>query len=115
MSQTNANKNLHAAKNAKKDEFYTQLTDIENELKHYRHHFKNKVVYCNCDDPHVSNFFHYFSYNFEDLGLKKLITTCYKNQPLSVCDKTASALGELAQNDLFISGSTFHYDGGGCC
>ena len=77
---TSANKNLHQAKNAKKDEFYTQLTDIENELKHYKAHFKNKVVYCNCDDPRMSNFFHYFSYNFEDLGLKKLVTTCYQNQ-----------------------------------
>lgn len=81
MSQHNtANRNLHTAKKAKKDEFYTQLTDIENELKHYHHHFKNKVVYCNCDDPRMSNFFHYFSYNFEDLGLKKLITTCFQNQ-----------------------------------
>ena len=77
---TSANKNLHQAKNAKKDEFYTQLADIENELKHYKAHFKNKVVYCNCDDPRMSNFFHYFSYNFEDLGLKKLVTTCYQNQ-----------------------------------
>lgn len=75
-----ANKNLNAAKNAKKDEFYTQLVDIENELKHYREHFRGKTVLCNCDDPRVSNFFHYFSYNFEQLGLKKLITTCYKNQ-----------------------------------
>lgn len=75
-----ANRNLHQAKNAKKDEFYTQLTDIENELRHYRYHFKNKVVYCNCDDPRISNFFRYFSKNFEKLGLKKLITTCYKNQ-----------------------------------
>ena len=75
-----ANKNLNQAKNAKKDEFYTQLVDIENELKHYKVHFKNKTVLCNCDDPRVSNFFHYFSYNFEQLGLKKLITTCYKNQ-----------------------------------
>ncbi|MCR5550357.1 MAG: adenine-specific methyltransferase EcoRI family protein [Bacteroidales bacterium] len=75
-----ANKNLNAAKNAKKDEFYTQLVDIENELRHYKQHFKDKTVLCNCDDPRVSNFFHYFSYNFEQLGLKKLITTCYKNQ-----------------------------------
>ena len=75
-----ANKNLNQAKNAKKDEFYTQLVDIENELRHYRAHFKGKTVLCNCDDPRVSNFFHYFSYNFEQLGLKKLITTCYKNQ-----------------------------------
>lgn len=80
MTKSSANKNLHQAKRRKKDEFYTQLTDIENELRHYRHHFKDKVVYCNCDDPRISNFFHYFSYNFEDLGLKKLITTCYKNQ-----------------------------------
>jgi hypothetical protein len=69
-----------AAKNNKKDEFYSQLTDIERELKYYKNHFKNKIVYCNCDDPRVSNFFHYFSYNFEHLGLKKLIATCYKNQ-----------------------------------
>lgn len=75
-----ANKNLNQAKNAKKDEFYTQLVDIENELRHYREHFRGKTVLCNCDDPRVSNFFHYFSYNFEQLGLKKLITTCYKNQ-----------------------------------
>ena len=75
-----ANKNLNAAKSAKKDEFYTQLVDIENELRHYREHFRGKTVLCNCDDPRVSNFFHYFSYNFEQLGLKKLITTCYKNQ-----------------------------------
>lgn len=74
------NSNLHKAKKQKNDEFYTQLSDIEKELKHYKKHFKDKIVYCNCDDPRVSNFFHYFSYNFEELGLKKLITTCYKNQ-----------------------------------
>jgi hypothetical protein len=74
------NRNLHNARQAKKDEFYTQLSDIEKELKHYKEHFKNKVVLCNCDDPRISNFFHYFSYNFETLGLKKLITTCYKSQ-----------------------------------
>lgn len=74
------NRSLHAANKAKEDEFYTELSDIENELKHYRPHFKGKIVLCNCDDPRVSNFFHYFSYNFEQLGLKKLITTCYKNQ-----------------------------------
>ena len=80
MAKQSTNKNLHQAKNNKKDEFYTQLSDIENELRHYKEHFKNKVVYCNCDDPRISNFFHYFSYNFEHLGLKKLIATCYKNQ-----------------------------------
>ena len=75
-----ANKALRDANKAKEDEFYTELSDIENELKHYKTHFKDKVVLCNCDDPRISNFFHYFSYNFEQLGLKKLITTCYKNQ-----------------------------------
>lgn len=73
-------RNLNAAKSAKNDEFYTQLSDIENELRHYKDHFRNKVVYCNCDDPKVSNFFKYFFLNFKVLGLKKLITTCYKNQ-----------------------------------
>jgi hypothetical protein len=79
---TDTNRKLSSAKAAKTDEFYTQLPDIERELKPYRDkgHFKDKIVYCNCDDPRVSNFFHYFSYNFEQLGLKKLITTCYKNQ-----------------------------------
>lgn len=80
MAKQSSNTNLHKAKNNKKDEFYTQLSDIENELRHYKDHFKDKVVYCNCDDPRVSNFFHYFSYNFEHLGIKKLIATCYKNQ-----------------------------------
>ena len=73
-------RNLTLAKRNKKDEFYTQLYDIENELRHYKKHFKDKVVYCNCDDPRVSKFFHYFSYGFEEFGLKKLIATCYKNQ-----------------------------------
>ena len=78
------NTNLHAANRAKKDEFYTQLSDIENELRHYTDHFRGKVIYCNCDDPRVSNFFHYFAYNFRVLGLKKLITTCYQNQQLDL-------------------------------
>ena len=84
MSKATKNTNLHAAKNTKKDEFYTQLSDIENELKHYWHHFKNKTVYCNCDDPRISGFFHYFSYGFEAFGLKKLITACYKNQNMDL-------------------------------
>ena len=79
-----ANRNLHKAKSNKKDEFYTQLSDIERELKYYRGHFRGKVVYCNCDDPRVSNFFHYFSLKFSRLGLKKLITTCYKNQQMNM-------------------------------
>ena len=75
-----ANKLLNDARQNKKDEFYTQLSDIENELRHYKEHFRGKTVLCNCDDPRVSNFFHYFAYQFEALGLKRLITTCYKNQ-----------------------------------
>ena len=88
--EKSSNKNLHQAKNNKKDEFYTQLSDIANELRHYKHHFKDKVVYCNCDDPRVSNFFHYFAYNFEHLGLKKLITTCYKNQDADLFSENES-------------------------
>ena len=65
------NESLRRARRQRNDEFYTQLSDIENELRHYTRHFRGKVVYCNCDDPRVSNFFHYFSYNFERLGLKK--------------------------------------------
>ena len=76
----NTNRTLHKAKAAKNDEFYTQLSDIENELKHYRAHFEGKTVLCNCDDPRVSNFFKYFALNFEILGLKRLFCTCYKNQ-----------------------------------
>lgn len=78
------NDNLRKAKAGKNDEFYTQLTDIERELRHYKDHFRGKTVFCNCDDPRVSNFFHYFSYQFETLGLKKLITTCYKNQDMEL-------------------------------
>ena len=80
MAKKSQNTNLTLAKANKKDEFYTQLSDIERELKHYKKHFKDKVVLCNCDDPRVSNFFHFFSYNFEKFGLKKLIATCYKSQ-----------------------------------
>lgn len=77
-----ANKNLNAAKSAKKDEFYTQLTDIERELQHYWQHFRGKTVLCNCDDPYESNFFKYFALRFNQLGLKKLICTCYNGSPV---------------------------------
>ena len=77
-----ATKNLFQAKKAKKDEFYTQLADIENELRHYREHFRGKTVLCNCDDPYESNFFKYFALNFNQLGLKKLIATCYDGSPV---------------------------------
>ena len=79
MPRKPLNRSLHAAKATKQDEFYTQLSDIEKELVHYKRHFKNKTVLCNCDDPRVSNFFKYFLNNFEVLHLKKLITTCFQN------------------------------------
>lgn len=77
-----ANKNLNAAKKAKKDEFYTQLPDIERELQHYWQHFRNKVILCNCDDPYESNFFKYFALRFNQLGIRKLICTCYNGSPV---------------------------------
>ncbi len=76
------NSNLSRAKEAKNDEFYTQLRDIELEMRHYKEHFKGKTVFCNCDDPYESNFFRYFAMNFNYLGLKKLISTCYVSSPL---------------------------------
>lgn len=77
------NKSLTKANKAKEDEFYTQLADIELELKHYRKHFAGKTIFCNCDDPYESNFFKYFAMNFNFLGLKKLIATCYKGSPIT--------------------------------
>lgn len=86
------------------DEFYTQLHDIENELQHYEPHFKGKVVYCNCDDPYVSNFFKYFSENFDRLGLKRLITTCYKNQKRNLFSKHDSEKAIMLEYDGFWHG-----------
>ena len=85
-----ANNQLSQAKKGKKDEFYTQLEDIDAELKHYRGHFAGKTVLCNCDDPRMSNFFYYFVLHFHRLGLKKLITTCYKNQNPDLFSRTSS-------------------------
>lgn len=78
-----ATKLMDLAKRNKSDEFYTQLVDIELELKHYKEHFKGKVVFCNCDDPYESNFFKYFALNFNFLGLKKLICTSYDTSPVA--------------------------------
>lgn len=94
------NRSLHAAKATKQDEFYTQLSDIEKELKHYTKHFRGKTVLCNCDDPRVSNFFHYFSHNFEKLGLKKLITTCYQSDD-----------ADLFSTHDFVHGKILVYEG----
>ncbi len=77
-----ANKNLNAAKKAKKDEFYTQISDIERELQHYWPHFRGKTVLCNCDDPYESHFFKYFAGRFNQLGLRKLICTCYNGSSI---------------------------------
>ena len=81
MRMANTNAVLMNAAAAKKDEFYTQLTDIEKEMRYYREYFKGKTVLCNCDDPYESNFFKYFTMNFNSLGLKKLIATCYVTSP----------------------------------
>lgn len=98
VEKKSSNKNLHNAGKAKKDEFYTQLADIEKELKHYKSQFKGKVVYCNCDDPFESNFFKFFASKFKDWGLKQLIATSYKPSPIANTqlglfgdDKTLSA------------------------
>ncbi|MBN1823514.1 MAG: adenine-specific methyltransferase EcoRI family protein [Endomicrobiales bacterium] len=82
MATKTSNKNLRKANQAKKDEFYTQLVDIEKELKHYKKQFRGKVVYCNCDDPFESNYFKYFATNFNTLKLKKLIATSYVKSPI---------------------------------
>lgn len=80
MARNATNELLQKAKKSKSDEFYTQLSDIVSELQYYKSHFENKVVYCNCDDPQISNFFKYFVLNFKELGLKKLIASCYREQ-----------------------------------
>ncbi|MDO8572191.1 MAG: adenine-specific methyltransferase EcoRI family protein [bacterium] len=83
MATKSSNSNFHRAAKVKNDEFYTQLADIEKELKHYKDQFGGKVVYCNCDDPFESNFFKYFAANFKALGLKRLIATSYKPSPIA--------------------------------
>lgn len=107
------NSSMSAAIKAKNDEFYTQLSDIEKELRHYKNHFKGKVVFCNCDDPFESNFFKYFVLNFNRLGLKKLIATCYTgspiaNQQLSLFDVLGD--GEENQNKPYKAVVTTVYD-----
>ncbi len=91
---------LRKAKTNKNDEFYTQLSDIESELKHYKNHFKDKIVFCNCDDAQVSNFFNYFVLNFKELGIKKLISACYKKQE-----------DDLFNTKEFESGFFYEYTG----
>ena len=93
MARNATNKLLQEAKKAKSDEFYTQLSDIESELQHYKAHFENKVVYCNCDDPRISNFYKYFASNFKELGLKKIITACYRKQESNLFDTEKNEKG----------------------
>lgn len=97
MARNASNELLRKAKKSKSDEFYTQYSDIERELVHYTQQFKDKVVYCNCDDPMISNFYRYFVVNYKELGLKGLIASCYKEQ----------------KNDLFTADSDsngFYYE-----
>lgn len=101
-----ANVNLSNAKRAKNDEFYTQLSDIENELKHYKNHFAGKVVYCNCDDARKSNFFRFFQKKFSDYGLKKLITTSYNENghgSVLVYEGDLNGNGKLDDNEVKVS------------
>ncbi len=92
------NKSLIAAGKAKKDEFYTQLSDIENELRHYKEQLRGKIIFCNCDDPYESNFFRYFAINFNYLGLKKLIATCYDPSPIAYTQLSLFDDGEPIKN-----------------
>ena len=101
-----ANVNLSNAKKAKNDEFYTQLSDIENELKHYKSHFIGKVVYCNCDDARESNFFRFFQKKFNDYGLKKLITTSYNENghgSVLVYEGDTNGNGKLDEHEVKVS------------
>ena len=94
-----SNSSLKNAKKEKNDEFYTQLVDIEKEVCHYKEHFKDKTVFCNCDDPFESNFFKYFAMNFNHLGLKKLIATCYDNSPIAYTQLNMFGNGKTIKNN----------------
>ncbi|MEQ4635821.1 adenine-specific methyltransferase EcoRI family protein [Providencia stuartii] len=120
MARNATNKLLQKAKRSKSDEFYTQYCDIENELQYYTSHFSGKVVYCNCDDPRVSNFFKYFAVNFDNLGLKKLIASCYVEQDVGCFSNDVAKRGfyyELHKKNYKgfsldnISVSSFNGDG----
>lgn len=111
-NKNNKNSNLHSAKKVKNDEFYTQITDIENELKHYKDYFRGKVVFCNCDDPEESNFWKYFELNFEHLGLKKLISTHYnKDRSTYKLEITHDVNGDGKINDKDIVRTSLKQNG----
>ena len=106
------NKNLHAAKRNKNDEFYTQLTDIERELCHYKEHLEGKVIFCNCDDPEESAFWKYFSSNFDVLGLKKLISTHFEtDKPSYKLELIKDVNGDGKINGLDIIKTTLKMNG----
>lgn len=120
MARNATNKLLQKAKKSKSDEFYTQLSDIESELQHFKKHFENKVVYCNCDDPTISNFFNYFALNFKKLGLKKLIASCYREQKIDLFNTQKTENGFYyeytgAENENIKPSSTdiVHFKGDG--
>ena len=98
------NASLGAAKTAKEDEFYTQLSDIEKEMRYYRRHFKGRTILCNCDDPFESNFFKFFVLNFNKLGLKKLIATCYAGSPIL---GTQLSLFDVLGGDVAYTGKPY--------
>ena len=97
-----SNARMGRAQKTKNDEFYTQMPDIEKEMRHYKNHFRGKVIYCNCDDPSVSNFFRHFVSKFENYGLKKVITTCYRNDEPTLFSQNKSEHGVVIE-----------YEGGG--
>jgi hypothetical protein len=120
MARNATNKLLQKAKKSKSDEFYTQLTDIESELQHYKNHFKDKVVYCNCDDARISNFFKYFSSNFNELGLKKLVAACYQEQKNDLFNTVESEngfffeySGKVGEKSKPNSDDVIHFKGDG--
>ena len=120
MARNSTNKLLQKAKKSKSDEFYTQLSDIEGELQYYKNHFRDKVVYCNCDDARTSNFFKYFSSNFKELGLKKLLAACYQEQKndLFNAEKTENGFffeysGNEGETSTPNSNDIIHFNGDG--
>ena len=120
MGRAGSNTLLHVARKSKNDEFYTQLSDIESELKNYGSQFHGKVVYCNCDDPQVSNFFKYFFQNFKRLGLKKLIASCFKESTEGRSNSTVSERGfyvtysgESCEKDKFLAKNISYFQGDG--
>ena len=123
MARKATNNLLQKAKKSKNDEFYTQLSDIEKELQYYKSHFENKIVYCNCDDPHTSNFFKYFVSNFKELRLKKVIAACYAEngffaeyagEKIAVSyfkgdgdSRSAESIALLKQSDIVVTNPPF--------